>query len=53
LQVDQIVLLARALRNELAHGSEHLSIPGMALQSLEDCALLINHLFDPGAAVLS
>lgn len=47
---DHIVLLARMLRNELAHGSEHLSIPGMALRSLEDCALLINHLFAPGSS---
>ena len=41
----QIVEFARILRNELAHGSQHLSVPGMALQSLEDCAKLINHLF--------
>ncbi len=47
---EHTVLLARTLRNELAHGSEHLSMPGMALRSLEDCALLINHLFAPGAS---
>lgn len=49
-QLDHIVLLSRMLRNEIAHGSEHLGIPGMALQSLEDCALLINHIFDPSAS---
>jgi len=43
--LDAILAMARYLRNELAHGSEHLSIPGGALDTLEHCALLINHIF--------
>lgn len=44
VSLDHFISYAALFRNELAHGSEHLNVPGAALAVLSDCAAIINHL---------
>ena len=41
----QLSRIVRHSRNNLAHGSEYVNLPGVALESLRLCATLINHLY--------
>lgn len=41
----QLTNLIRRFRNEFAHGTDYVNMPGAALDALYTCAALINHLY--------
>ena len=42
----QIISLVRHFRNDLAHGSDYVNMPGATLAALRLCCDLINHLYE-------
>src|SRR5262249_10628509 len=42
----QLTNLIRRFRNEFAHGTDYVNMPGAALDALYTCAALINHLYE-------